>query len=1171
LIALKPMMGSQHIKTAVDSLAKACNVSLVGLSEAQKCHVISILKSQMDKPMLIITYNDMQAKKMLEDLSFFLGDNVLLFPNRELLFYNVTAHSNDIWEQRITVLGSLCLRQAKVIIAPVEALLTATIPPHQFSEGIQSFTIGDKLNMARFIKSLVRGGYERVDMIEGKGQFSVRGGIIDVFGAAMENPVRLELFDDEVDSIRQFDLNSQRSIQKLSSFSILPAREVTMPDDVFQKAQKEIKGPIMEYIRSINEQGIYSTDGLLTKLQPMLDAQDNIYYFEGIEELLPILYNEVFTFFDYLDGDGVIFIDEPERVKQRVENVHLEFDENFKTLLVEGKVLKQQYDLMISYHGLMDKVLTHPCVKVVLNTLPRSFTGFDVSRQVSFVTRTMHSFHGQIELLAEDLKIWKDKKYSVLLLIGTKSRGLNIVKALRDMNIECIFTEDKERDILPGQVVAYPGSISKGFEYPEFGFVVISDNEIYGIKKKRTKVKKQRSADKINIFTDLKPGDYVVHENHGIGLFTGLVKLEVEGQARDYLHIKYLGGDSLYVPADQMDLIQKYIGIEGKAPKLSRMGGSEWNRLKSRVKESIKEMAEDLLRLYAARQTIKGHRFNKDTIWQRQFEELFPYEETPDQLQAIEEVKLDMETDKPMDRLLCGDVGYGKTEVAIRAAFKAVMDGKQVAFLVPTTILAQQHYNTLINRFKDFPVTVEVLSRFKTAGEQRTILRNVKNGLIDIVIGTHRLLQADVSFKDLGLLIVDEEQRFGVAHKEKIKNMRTNVDVLTLTATPIPRTLHMSMVGIRDMSILENPPEERYPVQTYVVEYNEQLIRDAILRELGRNGQVYFVYNRVRSIEKFAVVVTRLVPEARVAVAHGQMNETLLEDVMIDFMEGRYDVLVCSTIIETGLDIPNVNTIIVYDSDRFGLSQLYQLRGRVGRSNRLAYAYLTYRKDKILSEIAEKRLHAIKEFTEFGSGFKIAMKDLEIRGAGNLLGPEQHGHMATIGYDLYCKLLEQTIGELRGDIPQEHKECTVNMNLSAYIPKDYIRDDGQRLEMYKKIASINVLRDKFDVEEELEDRFGDIPISVSNLVNIAYLKALAQQADIFEIIQQDQIYQLKLSGNKGIHPLSINRVMEKYKNQVTFSATKPPFYIFKPNIKGDERSILALQEFVKEIADLHSQ
>ncbi|HHU64160.1 MAG TPA: transcription-repair coupling factor [Clostridiales bacterium] len=1163
------MMGSRQIKTAVESVKKAWNVSLVGLSESQKCHVISVLKSQVNKPMVIITYNDVQAKKIYEDLSFFLGNDVLLFPHRQLLFYNITAHSNDISEQRISVLGSLCLGQVKVIVAPVEALLTVTVSPRQFSEGIKRITDGDKLDMDGFVQGLVRGGYERVDMIEGKGQFSVRGGIIDVFGAGMENPIRMELFDDEVDSIREFDVNSQRSIQRLKSFVLFPAREVTISDDVFQKAKRQIEGPIMEYIKSVNGQGTYNTDGLLEKLQPVLDARQNIFYFEGVEELLPVFYHERHTFFDYLGDDGVIFIDEPERVRQRAENVHLEFDENFKTLLIQGEVLKQQYNLMMNYRDLVESISQNPCVKVVLNTLPRTSKDFRVNRQVSFVTRTMHSFHGQVELLAEDLKMWKAKKYRVLLLTGTKARGLNLVKSLQDVDVECLFTEDDEMDILPGQIVAYPGSISKGFEYPDYGFAVISDNEIFAIKKRRTRIKKQRSVDKIDVFTDLKPGDYVVHEYHGIGLLSGLVKLEVEGQVRDYLHIKYSGGDSLYVPADQMDYIQKYIGIEGKAPRLSKMGGGEWNRLKSRVKQSIREMAEDLLKLYATRQTVKGHRFKKDTIWQRQFEELFPYEETPDQLQAIEEVKLDMETDKPMDRLLCGDVGYGKTEVAIRAAFKAVMDGKQVAFLVPTTILAQQHYNTLTNRLNDFPVKVEVLSRFKTPKEQKTILRNLENGLIDIIIGTHRLLQADVGFKDLGLLIVDEEQRFGVAHKERIKNLRTNVDVLTLTATPIPRTLHMSMVGIRDMSILETPPDERYPVQTYVVEYNEGLIRDAILREMGRDGQVYFVYNRVQSIEKFAAKVARLVPEARVAVAHGQMNETMLEDVMIDFMEHRYDVLVCSTIIESGLDIPNVNTIIVYDSDRFGLAQLYQLRGRVGRSNRLAYAYLTYRKDKILSEVAEKRLHAIKEFTEFGSGFKIAMKDLEIRGAGNLLGPEQHGHMATVGYDLYCKLLEQTIGELKGDMPQEQRECTVNIDISAYIPRDYIEDDGQRLEMYKKIASINALQDKYDVEEELEDRFGDIPVFASNLINISYLKALARQARIVEIIQKNGIYQLKLGHNDEIKPLWISKIMEKYGNRVTFSATKPPFFIFKPDTKETTASLGELQQFLKEIADLH--
>jgi transcription-repair coupling factor (superfamily II helicase) len=697
------------------------------------------------------------------------------------------------------------------------------------------------------------------------------------------------------------------------------------------------------------------------------------------------------------------------------------------------------------------------------------------------------------------------------------------------------------------------GNQLRGFEYPELKVSVISDKEVFGETKRKKTSKPKKGVSKIKSFTELKLGDYVVHTNHGIGVYRGIKQLELEGHKKDYLQLTYDNGDMLYVPVDQLDLVQKYIGQEGKKPKINKLGGSEWAKAKSKVKRSIEEIAEDLVKLYAMRSTIKGHSYQKDTVWQKQFEEEFPYDETPDQLSAIEEIKKDMQSDKPMDRLLCGDVGYGKTEVAIRAAFKAVMDGKQVAFLVPTTILAEQHYNNFVQRFSDFPVKVDMVSRFRTPTQQKVTLKAVKEGNVDILIGTHRLLQKDIQFKDLGLLIIDEEQRFGVTHKERLKEFKKNIDSLTLSATPIPRTLHMSLVGVRDISVIETPPEERYPIQTYVVEFNDQLIRDAIMREMNRGGQVYFVYNRVETIRDMASFIQKLVPEARVAVGHGQMSERELEDVVLGFVKNEFDILVSTTIIETGMDIPNVNTIIINDADKMGLSQLYQLRGRVGRSNRIAYAYLTYKKDKILTEVAEKRLRAIKEFTELGSGFKIAMKDLEIRGAGNMMGSSQHGHMAAIGYDLYCRMLEDMVRLIKGEIEKEPIETTVELKVDAFIPGDYINDEMQKIEVYKKIAAINSFDDMMEIQDELIDRFSDIPTSVENLMNIAYVRSIAKVLGIEEIKERRDELWFQFESKDWIKNELVSALIGEYSKSISFKEEKKPTIVYKlMDIKREE-------------------
>ena len=751
------------------------------------------------------------------------------------------------------------------------------------------------------------------------------------------------------------------------------------------------------------------------------------------------------------------------------------------------------------------------------------------------------SYGGRTKDMCDDVSRWLAGGWRVVILSGGSARGERMRQSFEDEGIDTQFDELGAKAPLPGECRIYPLMLSGGFQYPEIRLAVLVEGDVYGAKGKAKKTKEKKGS-KIASFTDLNVGDYVVHETHGIGIYQGTKRLTSEGASRDYLVVQYLGSDKLYVPADHLDRIQKYIGGgEGAAPKLSRLGGKDWDKQKSKVRESLKELAFDLVQLYAQRQKNKGHAFGKDTLWQQEFEENFPYEETPDQLQATEEIKRDMEREEPMDRLLCGDVGYGKTEVALRAAFKAVMDGKQVAILAPTTILAQQHYNTLLRRFEGFPVEADVLSRFSSPKEQKETLRRLKDGEIDIVVGTHKLLGKDVKFKDLGLLIVDEEQRFGVGHKETIKNMKKTIDVLTMSATPIPRTLHMSMVGIRDMSLLETPPQARYPVQTYVMEYQDSVIRDAILREIGRGGQVFFLYNRVGSIDQCHRQLQRLVPEARIAIAHGQMKENVLEDVMLDFSQQKYDVLLCTTIIESGLDIPLANTLIIYDADHFGLSQLYQTRGRVGRSNRLAYAYFTVRPGKVLSETAQKRLDAIREFTEFGSGFRIAMRDLELRGAGNLLGPQQSGHLANIGYDLYCKLLEEAVLEAQGQEPVKNKdiETRMDVHVNAYLPAEYVTGDRQRLEVYKRIASIRTAEQRDDIEDELIDRFGDEPQCVANLVAVAYLKALCMSLGIDRVMQADGRMDMRFSADAQVDGEKLFKAMQGFDKRLTLNASAP--------------------------------
>ncbi|MGE4282586.1 MAG: transcription-repair coupling factor [Clostridia bacterium] len=1161
----------EEYKSLLSSIKeKVKPVNIIGASDSQKAHLIYSLYEHTQRSCLVVTYNDLQAKKIYEDLLFFLGERVKLFPAKEFVFYDIEASSTDILQDRLKAINELCTdHEETIIIATVDAVQQYTIPKEVYINNSIIIEVGKEYNQNKIIEQLITIGYERVDMVEGKGQFSIRGGIVDVFPLISDYAYRIEFFGDEIDSIREFDVLSQLSIDKTNKINISPAREIIMgSNQVTQMTNKmtEALDKLEKKLSTVkNKEIIQSSIQHLNKDREKVQQQ---IYFPSIDKYLPFIYKDQPTILQYLSEDSIIFVDEPTRIKQKAETATFEYGETVKSMMEKGLLLEQTCELRLDYPELIYQLNNK--MLIGLSVLSHASPDYTPKRTINMVTKTLHSFHGKIEFLYDDLKEWKQKKYRIIVLSGTKNRGQQLVKALDEMGLSSIYMNQIESIIQKGQIVITHGSLNKGFEYPLVGFVLISDKEIFRQERKLNKAKIRKSANRIKAFTDLNIGDYVVHQNHGIGQYIGIEKLIVEDAAKDYLKIKYQAEAFLYVPASQLDLIQKYVGAYGKSPRLNKLGGSDWAKAKSKVKNSVQELAKGLLELYAARQSITGYAFSADTPWQRQFEDTFHYEETPDQLRCIEEVKSDMEQAKPMDRLLCGDVGYGKTEVAIRSAFKAVMDEKQVAYLVPTTVLAQQHYSNFIQRMKDFPVKVEMLSRFRNASEQKQIIKQLQTGEVDIVIGTHRILQKDLQFKNLGLLIVDEEQRFGVTHKEKLKNMKKDVDVLTLTATPIPRTLHMSMIGVRDMSVIEEPPEDRYPVQTYVLEYNYALIQDAIIREINRGGQVYYLFNRVKGIYKTAEEIRKMVPEAKVVVAHGQMSEDELEDAMLRVLNGEADVLVCTTIIETGLDIPNMNTIIMEDADRMGLSQLYQLKGRVGRSNRLAYAYLTYRKDKVLQETAEKRLQAIKEFTEFGSGFKIAMRDLEIRGAGNLLGPEQHGHMEAVGYDMYCKLLEQVVQELRGQPMIEQIETVIDIHVDAYIPEQYIKNHSQRLEIYKKIASILSIQDSYDVEEEIEDRYGDLPVEISNLIKIVLIKSLSSELKMSSISQKGNNIVMQFITDKAIDMKAIFEVISKHKNQMLFTASDKPYITYKAAGMGSTKLLENIKIVLQHLKELQA-
>ena len=1127
-------------------------ISVAGVVEAAWGQFI--YQTAYTKRTLVIAQNDREAEQIAENLRFFC-DRIFLFPPKEYVFFDVDARDRHSENAR---LAALCgILDGGIAVASADSLLSFTISRKGLEENTLKIEQDGEYDIDELLGKLVRMGYSREEEVLGKGQFALRGGILDVFSPQSENPVRIEFFDIQVDSIREFDAETQRSFENIEETKIIPCSEFA---DFDAEMLSEKLSLLIKKLKRKKNTG----KELLENAEHDLESIENGIIPKSLCKYAGVVFDKIPTIADYFDDDDIVFLAEPKRVAERVKSLEWEISEQLKELTERNLISKDFGRMWADYSEISGQLQGKRLVS--LNTLSHSSINYSYKAIFNFVTKTTVSFHGRIDYLYDDLEKSVGRQQTTVILANSTSRGENLAGNLKERGIKCRFLKEK-CDFEKGETVILRGKLSKGFEYPEMSFTLISEQEIFDASKKQTR-RKADSKNRLKSYTDINPGDYVVHRAHGIGKYMGIKKITLSGITKDYLHIAYRGTDSLYVPVDQLDMLYKYAGGDTeKELRLNKLGGSEWDKTKQKVRTATNDMARQLAELYAERESTKGFAFSEDTPWQRDFEDTFPYHETEDQIRSIEEVKRDMQKDKPMERLLCGDVGYGKTEVALRAAFKAATDSKQVAYLCPTTILAMQQYETFSARMKDFPIRIEMLSRFRTAAEQKKILKKLKTGEIDIIIGTHRLLQNDVAFKDLGLLIIDEEQRFGVAHKERLKELKKNIDVLSMSATPIPRTLHMAMLSVRDMSLLESPPENRYPVTTFVLEYNGEAILDAIKRELSRGGQVFYLFNRVKGIYRVAEWLKTQLPEASIAVGHGKMNENELEDIMYDMVNGKTDILVCTTIIETGLDIPNANTIIVENADRMGLSQLYQLRGRVGRSQRNAFAYFTYRKDELLSETAERRLAAIKEFTEFGSGFKIAMRDLEIRGAGDILGAEQHGHIDAVGYDMYCKILEESVRRMQG-LPEKAEITTsIDLNIDAYIPEKYIKSSNLRIDAYKRIAVIETEEDIRDVSDELIDRFGEPPKPVRNLMEIAVIKAMANSIGIAEISQKDDRILFTFADNMLTGDI-VQLILDEYYNTCTINPKKPVIN-YKPEAQG--RLITNIKFLLQRIIELHKQ
>lgn len=1144
-------------------------VQLIGCMDTQESHMI--YGTGRDKRIrLVITHNEVRAKELVEDLKLYDHD-VMYYPAKDFIFYSADVHGQAIVKERLKVIKRLLEKEPLTVVTTLDGGMDYCLPFERYRENRIHVAEEEILDLEEFKKNLVAIGYENTGQVQKEGEFSVRGGIIDVFPLTEECPYRIELWGDEVDGIRRIDVESQRSVENVSEIEIYPATEIFLEEDRILEGMHRMEEEMQTCVRRFEEEGKKEEASRLRQSVANFRETYEVYHgLVNLESYVSYFTKDVSSFFDYFKGEDVcVYLDEPARCIEKGEAVEYEFRESMVSRLEKGYILPGQMEVLFSLPVLLKKLSELPLL--LMTALDMKVKEFNVRHKYNFQIQAAPSYNNNFSLLAKDILRLKKNGYRVLVLSASGTRAERLCQDLQDYEIPAFYSRDLSHELLPGEVMIGKGTLRKGFEYPNLRFVVMTEGDIFGgVKKKRKKRVKRYEGAAIHSFNDLKIGDYVVHENHGLGIYEGIEKIEVDHITKDYLKVAYAGGSNLYIPATSLEVLQKYAGSDAaKVPKLNKLNSPEWKKTKSRVKGAVKEIAQELVDLYAKRQAKQGHAFEKDTVWQREFEEVFPYEETEDQLHAIEDTKKDMESIKAMDRLICGDVGYGKTEIAIRAAFKAVMDGKQVAVLVPTTILAGQHYNTFVQRMRDYSVEVGMLSRLRTPKENRETVEKLRKGAIDIVIGTHRLLAKDVVYKDLGLLIVDEEQRFGVTHKEKLKQLKNDIDVLTLTATPIPRTLHMSLVGIRDMSVLEEPPVDRMPIQTFVMEKNDEIVREAILRELGRGGQVYYVYNRVANMDIIAGEVQKLVPEAIVAYAHGQMNERELERTMFAFVNGEIDVLVSTTIVETGLDIPNVNTIIIDEADKLGLSQLYQLRGRVGRSNRTAYAFLMYKRDKMLKEVAEKRLAAIKEFTELGSGFKISMRDLEIRGAGNLLGARQHGHMEAVGYDLYCKMLNEAVKRLKGEkVENDEFETNIDLKMDAFIPADYIPNEFQKLDVYKRIAEIETEPERDDMVDELIDRFGEPPQSVCNLLEIALLKAKAHDAYITAIVEKANQIRITMFPQAKVATDKIPDLLAAYQGKLRFVPETTPYFVYQ---QKEEPLLRQLSELVNEMQKIKEE
>lgn len=1166
---MNPLKGYQEYLNIKETLAGGDTPVLVsGCIDSQKCHLAYGL-GQNYRNKVIVTYNEIKARELVEEYRFY-EKEVYYFPAKDLLFYDVDIHGNMIERERLAVLKKQMEEQPMTIVVTIDALMDRLVPLEELKKRRIYFAVGDMISIDETVRLLVELGYEKNAFVENPGEFAVRGGIFDVFPITEDCPYRMELWDDEIDSIRSFDVESQRSIENVDDVWFYPASEVILSRDIIEKGWHRIETEQKKYAAALKKER--KTEQYARSNRELARVKEELYELGsliGADAYLSYFYDKTVSFLDYFKAEETLYVlDEPNRVEERAYAFTNEFQESMRSRLEGGYILPSQTKRVYTF-GDVISWLDGQAV-VYMSMLIQRY-GFALSKkQFHMEIKSIQPYRNSFEQLIKDLKEYKKKKYRILVISPSNTRAKRFADEIRDAGLEAFYHEKLDKDLVDGEIMVASGKMKNGFEYPAIRFVVISESDIFQIKKKKKpKNKSVQGGSRIQNFGDIAIGDYVVHENHGVGIYRGIEKIEVDKVEKDYIDIEYKGGSHLFMLASQLDQIQKYASANSKKPKINKLGGNEWSATKKKVKGKVNVIAKDLVELYAIRQSEKGFACEEDTIWQTEFEELFPYEETDDQLHAIEDTKRDMESDKIMDRLICGDVGYGKTEVAIRAAFKAVTNSKQVVYLVPTTILAQQHYNSFVERMKDYPIHIEMMSRFRTPAQQKKTLAGLKKGSVDIVVGTHRVLSKDVEFKNLGLLIIDEEQRFGVAHKEKIKKLRKNIDVLSLSATPIPRTLHMSLIGIRDMSVLEEPPVDRRAIQTYVLEFDEEMIREAILRELNRGGQVYYVYNRVNNIDEIAGMIQKLVPEASVEFAHGQMSERALESKMFQFMNGEIDVLVSTTIIETGLDISNVNTMIIHDANHLGLSQLYQLRGRVGRSNRTAYAFLMYKRDTMLKETAEKRLQAIREFTDLGSGFKIAMRDLEIRGAGNLLGEAQSGHMEAVGYDLYCKMLNDAILRLKGEKTEEEDfETLVDLHMNAFIPASYVRNEFQKLELYKRISEISTEEDYEEMADELIDRFGDMPNSVVNLLDIALLRADAHRAYLLAIEEKEDAVFLKMYHKAKVEVERIPELLEKYRNLIKFKVEENPVFRLDLSKKKKKEQLPFIREIVSEINDL---